>query len=72
MGGILMSYTDADKTIVFTVSLEDPDGLCRVSTEDWRGSFLNDVVAMPVLFGYLSRLTEGLGDMGYTVLFKMG
>lgn len=67
-----MSYTDAEKTIIFTVSLEDPDGLCRVSTEDSRFSDLNDVVAMPVLFGYLSRITEGLGDMGYKVLFKMG
>ena len=64
-------YTDADKTIIFTVSLEDPDGLCRVSTEDSRGSYLNDVVAMPVLFGYLSRLTEGLSGMGYKILFEV-
>ena len=67
-----MSYTDTEKPIVFTISLADPDGLCQVSTEDSRGSFLNNVVAMPVLFGYLSGLTEGMSDMGYTVLFKMG
>ena len=67
-----MSYTDAEKTIIFTVSLEDPDGLCQVSTEDSRFSDLNILVAMPALFGYLSRLTEGLGSWGYKVLFKMG